>query len=400
MNEIPRVWRIALLFAAAALIVSRRPDGIFHAQFYAEDGRYWFADAYNFGWARALLLPHGGYYQGVARLAGALAVAVPFRFAPLVMNLVALGVQVLPVAFLLSPRAAGFGSSSFRLLMAFVYIALPNTTEISLQATPAQWPLAVAACILVLSRPPSGIWRAVDCAFLAVCGMTGPFCIFLLPVAVAFYFVRRGPWERIVIGILAACVAIQCCALLIVDAHARTAIPGLTPEAAVRILAGHIYLGAILGVNLFAVAHWRAAILCVALLGTGAAAWAMKSAGMELRLFCAFAAMTFAASLVLPTTPKGVNVMGSLGTAPGVRYWFPATLAFAWSLLSGARRKQFLCCGLLCLMPIGLIRDWRIRPFPEENFPVYAKEFEALGAGSTITIPEFPAGWSLTLRKH
>ena len=57
MQELPyrrtglRPWQQGILFLlACAVIVSRRPEAIFHAQFYAEDGHVWFADAYNLGW--------------------------------------------------------------------------------------------------------------------------------------------------------------------------------------------------------------------------------------------------------------------------------------------------------------------------------------------------------------
>jgi hypothetical protein len=48
---------LAILFAA--VLVSRRPSVLFHAEFWAEDGWYWYPDAYHNGWA-SLLLPHTG----------------------------------------------------------------------------------------------------------------------------------------------------------------------------------------------------------------------------------------------------------------------------------------------------------------------------------------------------
>src|SRR6266481_6539477 len=92
----------ALIFLVAfVLVVSRRPDAIFNAQFYAEDGRFFYADAYNFGW-RCLLIPYGGYLSTLLRLVGLLALLVPFGLSPLLMNLCAIVVQILPIHIFLS----------------------------------------------------------------------------------------------------------------------------------------------------------------------------------------------------------------------------------------------------------------------------------------------------------
>jgi hypothetical protein len=71
---------------ATAVIVLRRPDVIFHAHFYAEDGAVWYADGYNLGWLHALTITAGGYVNTLQRLVAALSLLVPLRDAPLFMN--------------------------------------------------------------------------------------------------------------------------------------------------------------------------------------------------------------------------------------------------------------------------------------------------------------------------
>ena len=55
----------ALFLLACAILVTQRPEAIFQAQFYAEDGPAWFADAYNSGWWHALFLPTVRVFQTV-----------------------------------------------------------------------------------------------------------------------------------------------------------------------------------------------------------------------------------------------------------------------------------------------------------------------------------------------
>ena len=94
---------ILLILLAAVVIVLRKPDSLFHSQFVAEDGRFWFADCYRLGF-KCLLLPQDGYLQTISRLTGLLSLLVPFKLAPVVFTLMALLIQLLPVILLLSPR--------------------------------------------------------------------------------------------------------------------------------------------------------------------------------------------------------------------------------------------------------------------------------------------------------
>src|ERR1039457_6186574 len=94
-----RPWQHgAISLFACAILAARRPDAIFHSQFYAEDGHVWFADAYNLGWWPALFRTWTGYFLTLPRLAAALALLVPLLRAPLLLNIVAICIQALPAS--------------------------------------------------------------------------------------------------------------------------------------------------------------------------------------------------------------------------------------------------------------------------------------------------------------
>jgi hypothetical protein len=74
-----RPWlHIGVFLFACAIVISRRPDAIFHAQFFAEDGAIWYATAYDYGWWRVLFSPYQGYIHLVPRLTAALALLLPW----------------------------------------------------------------------------------------------------------------------------------------------------------------------------------------------------------------------------------------------------------------------------------------------------------------------------------
>src|SRR5437660_413803 len=85
---------------------------------------------------RDVLLPRDGYFQLVSRLTAALAQLVPLSTAPYLFNLMALLWQILPAAYLVSSRFATLiPSLSARLLLAFAYLALPNSSEVHVNIT-------------------------------------------------------------------------------------------------------------------------------------------------------------------------------------------------------------------------------------------------------------------------
>ncbi len=176
-------WQVGLFFVACAVVVSRRPDAVFHAQMWAEDGRVWFANAYNSGWWPTLFLPQDGYIQVLPRLGAGLALLLPLAYAPLAMNCVAIAVQALPVNLLLWKGSAVWGGWGLRAVLAGVYLALPNSREICATLTNSQWILALCAFLLVVAeRPATRVGRVLTLGLLLVCGLTGPFCLFLAPL--------------------------------------------------------------------------------------------------------------------------------------------------------------------------------------------------------------------------
>ena len=240
---------------ACAILVTRRPDAIFHAQFFAEDGHVWYAEAYNLGWLTTLFRAQDGYFQTLPRLAGALAQLVPLALAPMVLNLIAIAVEAIPVILLLSTRSSVWGSLHFRALLACAYLVLPNSREMIAILTSSQWILALSVFLLLAASTPKGVAvRIFDISILLLSGLTGPFCFFLFPVAFFLAWKRRGLWRFAEAGLLAALCAVQAWGLLVVDPSGRAHAPlGAGFGLFTRLLASQIFLGALFGGNALAV---------------------------------------------------------------------------------------------------------------------------------------------------
>jgi hypothetical protein len=394
-----------VFFYAAAAITIRAPDVLLNPQFYAEGGT-WYADAYNMGWARALFLPVAGYLGLVPRLVAALSLLVPLRSAPLFMNLWGIALQALPVSILLSSRCSRWGPLPVRLLMAAVYLALPNAGEIHVVLASAQSHLCLTAFLLALANPPPHWrWKVFDAAVLLLFGLTGPFCLLLLPVAGIFWWKRRQGWSGMVCGLLAVTSAVQALTLLRGGWQQRIHTPlGATPLLFAKILAGQVYVGALIGQNEFASRAHLPAVVVAVLIGSSVLLWCLLKSGWELRLFIVFSAMLLAAALRSPLAAGLQRQWEFLATSTGGRYWFFPMLAVSWSLVWCATQSASKPCQILGLIGLaamlcGEVRDWKYPPFPDKHFPLYVNQFAAAPPGRPVTIPICPEGCNIELIK-
>ena len=95
----------AITVAILALIVFlRSPANLLNPQFYAEDGYIFFQSAWERGFLPSLLEPYSGYLHVVPRVVAGLALLVPLLKAPLVFNLAAFAITLIPDLYLLSNR--------------------------------------------------------------------------------------------------------------------------------------------------------------------------------------------------------------------------------------------------------------------------------------------------------
>lgn len=405
-------WQHGVVFLLACIVIlSRRPDAVFHAQFFAEDGHVWYAEAYNFGWWSALFRTYVGYFVVLPRLAASIALLVPLSLVPLTLNLIAIPIQALPVNLLLSSRSSAWGSLSFRALLAGVYLSLPNCYELLLGITDANWLLVLSAFILLVGSAPRGIAaKLLDVCVMLVSGFTGPFSLFLFPISVFLTWKSRERWRWVQSSILAITLLIQVRALLTGAAISRPHFSlGATPALFTRMVGSQIFLGTLLGRNQISLIPGNGFfvfLLCATAVGTTLIVICLLTSSLEMRLFLLFSGMVLCASLIAPTVqpPSGTSVWGVLAATPGIRYWFFPGLAFAWTLISCYRSRnaplRYTAAALLLMMCIGIIRDWRLSPFPEEHLPQYVRLFESAPAGATVTIPLYPEGWTMKLVKH
>jgi hypothetical protein len=116
--------------------------------------------------------------------------------------------------------------------------------------------------------------------------------------------------------------------------------------------------------------------------------------------------MLYLASLLFPVVrpPRGYTVWDVLVETRGAHYWFIPSLAFAWSLvwIVQQARPAAKAVSILFLfaMGLGIVQNWELPPFQDFHYADFVRSFESAPAGTGMTIPENPNGWSLKLVKH
>jgi hypothetical protein len=398
-------WQVATFIAAFVAIFSRLPGALLHPQFFAEDGWVWYQQAYNLHWLPSLGTAQAGYMQTLPRLVAGVSLLFPMRWAPLIMNLAGTVIQVLPVTALLSRRCAPWGPLSARMWMAALYIAIPDAPEIHVVLTNAMWHLAVLQVLLAFSIPPlSWRGRVSDLVLFCIGGISGPFCILLLPLIAAYWWFRRQRWTVVVLGVMFLGAVIQ--VVTILHAVKRPGAPlGVTPLRLLRIVGGSIFIDSMVGTggpNLpipF--------LLLGAIGGLAILFWGWRSAPLPVRLYFVFALLVLMASLRDPLLLPGSTPRWEvLADAAGIRYWFFPSLMFLWSAVWCALKgritvMRYAGTAVLLLTTVGLVRKWIYPPWPESHFSAEVERFNQLKAGEHMVFPVYdPGGRTMELIKR
>jgi hypothetical protein len=406
----------AAAFAVAIVItVLRRPDVITAPQFWAEDGRFWYQSAHNIGGLAPLLTPMNGYFQTFSRLVAALSQLVPLAFAPLFFNLAALAAKALPVAFAFTPRFRRVVPSLGAVVaLSAAFLLLPNTHEVHANVTNAHTYLALLAFMTVMAPAPRTAWgKAWDAAVFLLSGLSGPFVIFLLPVALAAS--RRDGWRACAARLLpmAMAASVQLASLATASAGARSqAALGATPLLLGKIAAVQVYLGTVLGSagtsnlsGILGTADFAVFLALAGFSGTAIIIRALLRGPRPLKLFIVFASLVFGAALLSPMASLK-DAQWPLLAVPGSasRYWFFPMLAFLASAgwLAASRRDPWRPLGLAVVALALAFLPWNFRfePWPDREFIARAAAYERLAPGQHTVIPIMPPGWTMELVKR
>jgi hypothetical protein len=411
-----RAWASAhdslLIVAAISLmvVIARRPDALAHPQFWAEDGTIFYANAYGLGVLGSTFLPYAGSLQTLQRIVADFSLSLPLRYAPLLFNVCAMVVQILPVLLLWTSRFRVLvRSDKIRVLISLVYLAIPNSAEVDANITNGNWHLALAAVmILIVAAPTSKTWAWFDRVALTLIGLSGPFAFFLAPVA-GIQWVKnktKASLERLLILVVAALIQVV---VLMMGSRPTPQSLGVSAHSLLHIISGQIFTVSILGAvqaNLILSHHHAAAL--IALLGIAILAYCFWKGPWALKILLIYSTLQFVASLIRPQAAGFGNelpweVMTHVGAADSRYFLAPAItwiICLIWLTARGRWPMRFPAVLLLILaFIVGFPDDWTYPAFAQYDFPSRASAFEHSPKG-TVFKTEINPGWSMILVKN
>ena len=396
-----RSTHLLLVTLCAALLLLRRPASLLHPQFWAEDGTLFFQEAFNHGFLKTVLQPAFGYLHSFPRLVAGLSLLFPMAHAPLIFNLSAFAVQLLPALYLLSPRMARHITSfSARALAALLYIALPASYETHVNLTNSHWYLALTAvCILVATPAIDARIRALETFMLALFSLTGPFSILFLPlVAPRLLGILRGtqPARSLTVPIVIAAGAVVQLGLASTSARIGAAVAQSGPlslQELMAVVSMHTFFNAVFGINGFT-RFCRMQPPFAYGLGMAALAFllfvAVRDRVKPLLILFYLSALTIALSFMFPLN----DLRLWLHPQAGPRYFLFACLFVQFAILHlafAARPLRYVGYVLLAVaLAVGIPADFFHPDQPDVHWADQTTVFRSLPAGSDFSVPVVP----------
>lgn len=410
-NEKFLAW-ICLFSVIFFVIASRRPDIIFNAQPWAEDGKIWIENIYNNGFWSSILLPQNGYYQTISRLTYGFALIFGISKAALISNIIAISIRCFFVMFILSERMS-FINIQYRIAAVIYFLLMPNLSEGYVNITNIHWYLSLyLMAILISDDAHSKSWKVHDFSILIISSLSGPFVVFITPCLILKRVSQRGGVIKAIIGInsfdvvMAFCFLIQVVAIIVSSDSGRSAAPlgaGFTLLASIiayRVMGGSFfpneYIHPMVQYATINVAAFVLLILVLIYLFIKSD-WRIKSAIVFPVLMIGFALAKPMMSLDQPQWPTFLIPGG------GERYFFITNFSFYCLLLCVINRfwknsNLPLMLMVVVTMPL-MIRGYIMLPMAEVGYKDDVITFSKMKAGESMHIHINPPGWEMNLLK-
>ncbi|MFS0516258.1 hypothetical protein ACEYW6_16310 [Nostoc sp. UIC 10607] len=416
---------IIMFLLAFIVIISRRPDAILNPQFWAEDGTVFYAQAYNNGIINSLFSPYAGYLHAVPRLTAVFSIFFSLKSAPLVFNLIAIIIQILPVTLLISSRFSKLiPNINYRIAISFLYLVLPGCYEVHANVTNAQWRIALLIFMAIIAKSSHILVNLFDLVIILIGGLTGPFSILIVPAIIFLIFATKISNKKLNDLFYLKFVVLICTALtqiIVINTNQigqeRISKVGSNflsfndVRKILEILTNQVFSMSIFGTN---VTNYFVNVLpdllyiilniTILIVGISGSVYLLLKSPLELRAFIIFAALIPFTAIALQF--PNITLFEPIGV--GARYWFNLVLAFSlgtiWIFHKAYSQKnrigKMFALTILATMSIGIVTDWQHPAFTDFKFAKYADRFMELPKGQEMIIPTNPEPWSIKLIKH
>ncbi len=399
-------WRSGLLTLVVVTIILliRKTDSFSNPQFWAEDGPVFFLQQYENG-ASAIFQPYVGYLLLVPRLIALFADSFfPYSAIPAVYNFTSLVITLFVIASIFSPRF----KISYKPLLALAIVLVPHyTNEVFLNVTNIQWILFISLIIVLMKEKPDykygniNVQFALDVMIIIICGLTGPFIIFLLPFFVYKWFKNKDWYNFSITSVTIVISFIQLSFILFTPEPLQDNNLVLSPNLYSAIVGykvfGILFLGKMLVWKIAAhkINPYFLCIIYFCLIFMILRFSSLKNSFINICLSIQLIVL-LAAFYKFRATP-GVLVPEGCG----LRYFYIPYITVAWSLIAllGKQEKWkniLITMALISILISSLTSGLHSREFIDYNWKLHSKSI----GKEDVVIPINPEGWKMTVKAH
>jgi hypothetical protein len=392
------------LLAALLILILRKPEALFAAQLWAEDGPIFLKQEHDFGPA-AMFIPYAGYLCMLQRLVAFAAGFAPLLWIPTVYAWASFFIFAGVCAVILFSSRLSISDLS-RMAWVATLVLVPHSGEVYLNLTNAPWITITLLIVFLLSRPAltRNQWIA-DALLLALLGLTGPCLILLFPLLLWKSFHTRQHRSA---NLWLPLIALGTCLIQaeLIAQSGRTALPSVNTDIFEWLkLAIHFSGGLFLGVERpERFGFWVALVL--SLVPMALTLWLFFSQKRERSHFHVAAWMLPAAgALVFGGAVMSVRDLPSaLRFFNGGRYFYVPYVTLIWCYLLFVFEKESrfsqraVAAFLLALVAYSTSTHFHAKKQGRFEFARYVESYEQGQAVSFVVPPS--AEWKVDLDPH
>lgn len=403
------IIKVLLFISIFILIIMRRPDIVTNAQPWAEDGTIWIQNLYNNGLFDSIIRPQNGYYQTVARLIYSISLVFGLENAPLVANILSTIIRVSFVLFVISKRFS-YIDLKFRAAFIGYFLLMPNISEGYVNATNAQWYLAIyMIAYLIADKPVSKSWKIHDFILIVISSLSGPFVVFLaLP-----YLIKRvnenggiiSTFKSINANDLAfsACFVIQFASILFSQSETRSSAPlGAELFLFCDIFYYKVVRGLFLDNNGIVGSRDSAHLLITAIFVSTILYLAFKKSWRYVVVLLSIS-LIIGFGLAKPMMSLDKPQWDFFLLPVGDRYFLIPQLGIFCAILAlistAEKYKNILLLAFVAISFNYCAKSFSIDSLPDIKYREQVEQFNNKNNGETFVINSFPPGWTITLIK-
>jgi hypothetical protein len=401
----------SILFLTIAFLKS--PEIFMHPRFWAEEGTIFYTNFLHLSVLKSIIFIKSGSLQILTNATVYLSTKVPVALAPAVTTYSALALHLVVVFQLaLFARAHGL-AKTVAILLVTTWALLPQTYEVWLSATNAQWITGVSV-LMFLSMPSHWIgrhWKG-GAAWCLVCGLSGVPSTLPAPVFFIRSLIERSFPIAVLASVLSADAVVQL-AILVRIGESRPYL--LDPSVLFVPLFLQSVLSPVLSADIvdrigYSILNSNSKVAVISVMGTvigglGIMGFATVAAYAGSRKYYVWLILVAWLIVTIIENFGSLDPQHQFSGWLGGRYFllgsFCLCLLLAWGTMAEQAFFRFVSAGLLSAIVVSGVYTAAFSSWTEvmRHGPSWRKQIEMCRPRYTCEIRVWPGSWVLELRK-